>query len=56
MTRLLEGRPVQARRIGTVTDTERLELQVDGRPILNLERAQLVAPYETAIPSRMPTV
>ncbi|BBM68333.1 phosphoribosylformylglycinamidine synthase subunit PurL [Rhodothermus marinus] len=56
VARLLEGRPVQARRIGTVTDAEHLELLVDGQPILNLERAQLVAPYETAIPSRMPTV
>ncbi|RMF58163.1 MAG: phosphoribosylformylglycinamidine synthase subunit PurL, partial [Bacteroidetes bacterium] len=50
---LLEGRPVQATRLGEVTATGRLSLTLDGTTILDLDRAQMADPYENALPARM---
>ena len=50
--RVLEGRAVQARRLGTVT-TEGLRLDIHGRTCIDLSRAVMRLPYEQAIPEQM---
>ena len=49
----LEGRSVQARPIGRVTDTGVLHLAVNGEEVIDCGREKLEEPYERAIPERM---
>ena len=49
----LVGRGVQAKAVGRVTESSGLRLKVDGDAVLDLERAALAAPYETALPQAM---
>jgi phosphoribosylformylglycinamidine synthase len=50
---LLQGRPVQAVQIGVVDASETLSLTLGDTLMFQLNRTQLLEPYETAIPSRL---
>ena len=52
VARVLEGRPVQAHRLGTVA-ADGLRLSVHGQTVVDLPRAAMHGPYEQAIPEQM---
>ena len=52
VARVLNGRPVQAHRLGTVT-ADGLHLSVHGQTVVDLPRAAMHGPYEQAIPEQM---